>query len=72
MGGHGVPEATIRQRYLRSVKNFFGLYRPMVSTWQVFDNTREGMPQLVAYGEETGSETIRIEAIWQQIQEVLL
>src|ERR1700730_6142110 len=32
MGGHSIPEATIRQRYRRSVQNFFRLYRPVVST----------------------------------------
>jgi len=31
MGGHNIPEGTIRQRYVRSAKNFFRLYRPLVS-----------------------------------------
>src|SRR5947209_8423764 len=37
-GGHNIPEATIRQRYRRSVQNFFQLFRPVVHTWKVFDN----------------------------------
>jgi predicted ABC-type ATPase len=68
-GGHNVPEATIRQRYGRSLHNFFGLYRPVVSTWQVYDNSLRSSPQLVASGDETGSETILREEIWRQIKE---
>jgi predicted ABC-type ATPase len=67
-GGHNIPEATIRQRYHRSVQNFFRLFCPMVSTWKVYDNTQAGLPLLVAHGDETGLQTIFIEATWQQMQ----
>jgi predicted ABC-type ATPase len=68
-GGHDIPEATIRQRYHRSVRNFYQLFRPVVNTWTVYDNTQAGLSQLVARGDETGQETIIIEATWQQIQQ---
>jgi predicted ABC-type ATPase len=45
-GGHDVPEATVQQRYMRSVRNFFTLYRPAVDRWQFFDNSGSGAPQL--------------------------
>ena len=38
-GGHHVPAETIRRRYSRSVRNFLELYRPIVTTWQVYDNS---------------------------------
>jgi predicted ABC-type ATPase len=38
-GGHHIPDDTIRRRYSRSVRNFLDLYRPVVTTWQVCDNT---------------------------------
>ena len=38
-GGHSVPEATIRRRYQAGLKNFFGLYQPMATTWQMIDNS---------------------------------
>ena len=38
LGGHNVPEATIRQRYRRSVRNLFHLYMPIVSNWQILDS----------------------------------
>lgn len=47
-GGHFVPAATIRRRYSRSVRNFLELYRPVVSTWQVYDNSKKD-PRLIAF-----------------------
>jgi len=47
-GGHFVPDETIRRRYSRSVRNFLDLYRPVVTTWQVYDNTN-GHSRLFAF-----------------------
>jgi predicted ABC-type ATPase len=47
-GGHFVPDDTIRRRYARSVRNFLELYRPVVTTWQVRDNTF-GAARLIAF-----------------------
>ena len=69
-GGHAVPEATVRQRYQRSLENFFRLYRPVVSTWHFYDNTEKGSPLLVAFGDEAGNETIVSEETWKQVREV--
>lgn len=46
-GGHHIPEETIRRRYARSVRNFLDLYRPVVTTWEVRDNSN-GRPRLIA------------------------
>jgi predicted ABC-type ATPase len=72
LGGHGVPEEAIRRRYRRSIQNFFRLYRPVVNTWRVYDNTQAGLPQVVAYGDEPGNEVILVEAAWQQLQKEAL
>jgi predicted ABC-type ATPase len=71
MGGHNIPEGTIRQRYHRSIQNFFRLYRPIVNTWRVFDNSREETFQLVAHGDESGAESIRVTNVWQLMQKEL-
>ena len=71
-GGHDIPAATIHQRYHRSVRNFFQLFRPVFSTWTVYDNTQVGLPQLVAYGGETGRVTILLDAVWRQMQKDVL
>ena len=65
-GGHNIPEATIRQRYHRSVQNFFRLYRPVVNSWRVDNNTRSApSPELVAHGDRTGGETILDPIAWE-------
>lgn len=70
MGGHGIPEGTIRQRYSRSRRNLFGLYLPLATTWQVYDNTQPGQSQLIAYRDESGADIISVEAVWQHMQEL--
>jgi predicted ABC-type ATPase len=38
-GGHDVPEAVVRRRFDRSVRNFFREYQLLVDSWYLFDNT---------------------------------
>jgi predicted ABC-type ATPase len=59
-GGHFVPDDTIRQRYARSVRNFFELYRPIADVWEVYDNSDYGRV-LLAFG-DTAEELIADEA----------
>lgn len=47
-GGHHIPAETVRRRYSRSVGNFLELYRPIVTTWQVYDNS-DGPSRLLAF-----------------------
>ena len=63
-GGHSIPEATIRQRYTRSLANFHHLYRPLVDDWIVYDNSLNGVYRLIAEGTRDGSETIHNAEIW--------
>ncbi len=67
-GGHSIPEATIRQRYRRSVRNFFQLYRPVVTAWHVFDTTRSFIPALLAQGDGSGKQQILNEEMWKQFE----
>ena len=66
-GGHDVPEATIRQRYERSVKNFFDLYCSLADEWRWYDNTDSGLPRPIAMSMD-GKETIQDEVAWQAIR----
>ena len=69
MGGHDVPEETIRRRYTRGLANFFGLYRPLATTWRLYNNAGPA-PQLTARG--TPSRTsIHDDALWRQINGIL-
>jgi predicted ABC-type ATPase len=66
-GGHHVPEATIRQRYKRSVRNFLTLYRSIVDVWQIHDNSLQNQLNLVAEATETG-EHVYDEVRWDLFQ----
>jgi predicted ABC-type ATPase len=67
MGGHDVPEETIRRRYHEGIRNFFNLYRPLADSWFFYDNSREE-PRLVAYGEHDQEFLANESAIWHNIK----
>ena len=69
VGGHDVPEETVRRRYERGLRNFFQLYLPLVDSWQMFDNSRAGRPQLVASGREGHVQEVANASPWRKISE---
>lgn len=66
MGGHNVPEETIRRRYHTGIRNFFKLYRPLTDKWFFYDNSATE-PRIVAYGEHERYLVVKDEAIWYYI-----
>lgn len=64
-GGHFVPEATVHRRWRSGIHNFFHLYRPLVDTWRVYDNSRE-VPELIANG-NSQKEFVQRREQWQDI-----
>jgi predicted ABC-type ATPase len=69
MGGHAVPEATIRRRYQAGLKNFFNLYRPIADSWQFYDNSNTNQFSLIASEIKGNSLLVEKENIWQQLWE---
>jgi predicted ABC-type ATPase len=68
MGGHHVPDDTVRRRYRSGLDNFFIRYMLIADTWHVFDNSRESDPQLIAtHDRETGI-FINNQLLWEQIR----
>jgi len=51
-GGHDVPAAVVRRRYVAGLRNFFRLYEARVDAWQVFDNSELSGPRLIAEASE--------------------
>jgi predicted ABC-type ATPase len=49
-GGHSVPEAVIRRRFVAGLRNFQTVYRPIVSSWIVYNNAGP-TPVILAVGE---------------------
>jgi len=65
-GGHDVPVEDIRRRFIRSIRNFFTLYRPLLNYWMFFDNSG-AKPVLIAKGKNEHLEMID-EALFEAIQ----
>jgi predicted ABC-type ATPase len=68
VGGHDVPEETVRRRYHGGLRNFFELYQPMTRTWRVYDNSLASGPRLIASGIGARATRIARKALWRQMQ----
>lgn len=53
LGGHSVPDETVKRRYHRGLANFFDLYRPLATTWTLCDNSSTRIV-MVAQGTSVG------------------
>jgi predicted ABC-type ATPase len=69
LGGHSVPERTIRRRYAAGLRNLFTVYTPMATTWRLHDNSGTTGPRLIAEGRGSESPSVRDRAIWTRISE---
>ncbi len=68
LGGHHIPEETIRRRYESGMRNFRQLFQPLADVWGVYDARRPIPPRLIARGQT--SEVIKIAdpAAWRSFQ----
>jgi predicted ABC-type ATPase len=64
LGGHDVPEDTVRRRYDAGLRNFFRLYRPLASSWRVLDNSGLMTVATLASGREAHLETCSDRPLW--------
>jgi predicted ABC-type ATPase len=69
LGGHDVPEATIRRRYESGLRNFFDLYQPLAEMWQMYDNSRWMAPRLIAAGSRSTVEEVLAAPTWDRIRQ---
>ncbi len=49
-GGHHVSEKIVRRRFHKGIRHLFKLYRPLLDSWKLFDNSTEE-PRLIAIEE---------------------
>lgn len=49
-GGHYVPEPDLRRRFRLGLQNLFSLYRPLLNSWAIYDNS-EQRPRKIAQGD---------------------
>lgn len=71
VGGHHVPEETIRRRYRAGLANFFQLYRPLAASWRFYDNSSSHQPRVVAVGRGVGTDTVLDPQTWNRALEYL-
>ncbi|MCX5674844.1 MAG: Zeta toxin family protein [Planctomycetota bacterium] len=64
LGGHDVPEETIRRRYDSGLRNFFDLYQPLATTWRMYDNSGALAPRLIARGKGRRTTRVLDRATW--------
>jgi predicted ABC-type ATPase len=57
-GGHYVPDDVVHRRYHSGLNNFFQRYRPLTSSWRMYDNSSVGGPRLIAKG--AGSQVLEM------------
>ncbi len=69
MGGHSVPEGTIRRRYAAGLRNFFRVYQPLATIWRFYDNSQTAGPRLIASGQGTGRVSVRDRSTWEGVRE---
>lgn len=66
-GGHAVPEETVRRRYAAGLRNFFRVYRPLATTWRLYDSSYATGARLVASGRSAGVVTVRDRVTWARM-----
>ena len=68
LGGHAVPEETVRRRYRSGLRNFFRLYEALTTTWRMYDNSVQE-PLLIASGAGTETLAVNDADLWRRIRE---
>jgi predicted ABC-type ATPase len=69
LGGHDVPEAVIRRRYEKGLRNFFALYMPLADGWQFFDNSSVTQRRLMAAGNRNTVRAFGDPTDWRRLME---
>jgi predicted ABC-type ATPase len=64
-GGHSIPENVVRRRFAKGLTNFCNLYRPILDSWFIFDNSKV-TPKLVAF-EKSGKREILDPEVFDKI-----
>ncbi len=67
-GGHDVPEPVIRRRFKKSLVNFDRLYRPVATTWRLYDGSVVGGRPLIAHGSGQRAPVVMDQAKWLDIR----
>ena len=67
LGGHSIPEETVRRRFDRGIKNLFELYIPIADAWQVYNAGTEPASEIAKYDGVNGTVVLDNE-LWKGIK----
>jgi len=68
-GGHDVPEAVVRRRYVAGLRAFFRVYTTVADSWQLLDNAEGGNPTLIASRSAGRAAQVLDQAAWDNLLE---
>ena len=69
-GGHNVPDALVRRRFVAGLKNLFTVYLHAVDAWTIYDNADVFSPRLVASQALGGSRVVADLEAWKSLKEL--
>lgn len=69
LGGHSIPEETIRRRHGRGIKNLFELYLPIANAWRVFDASPRIPREIVRFTQSNGKQVFHKD-LWTRIKKL--
>jgi len=69
-GGHHVPDAVVRRRFVAGLRNLFSIYMPAVDAWNVYDNADVVSPRLIASRAFGASAVVADAETWKSLKEL--
>jgi len=69
-GGHDVPDAFVRRRFVAGLRNLFSAYMDAVDAWTIYDNADVVSPRLVASSAVGGSVSVADGDAWKALEEL--
>jgi predicted ABC-type ATPase len=69
-GGHQVPDAVVRRRFVAGLRNLFSVYMPAVDAWSVYDNADVVSPRLIASRAFGASAVIADAEAWKSLEDL--
>ncbi len=66
LGGHHIPEETVRRRFGRGRKNFVNIYQPLSDAWHIYDASGP-RPNLIAFGDKIIGDVVLDNISWKMI-----
>ena len=65
-GGHAITEEVSRRRFYKTIQNFFTIYRPVMTSWKLYENELQGLRLLAV--EKYGRLVVREPVQFAQMQ----